>query len=165
MIFQTHALAGILIQICCFKIFVFPFDIIFSILFAFLSHFIIDALVLITYHPPDPQKGDMFWLVWQILTYGSGAIIIILFLPYVIGMLFANLVDIIDWVILRNIHTRKFKDEEKDWGKNYFFHSIIAKIREKALFWLPNWIYEKKAIISEIIIDIILIIGIIYLLA
>jgi hypothetical protein len=160
---STHLLAGILIQITCFKFFIFPFDIIFTIIFAFLSHFIIDALVLITYHTPEPQKGDMFWLVWQILTYGSGAIIVLLFLPYVIGMLFANLVDIIDWLILRKIHRLKFKNEEKDWNKDYFFHKIIAKIREKALFWLPNWNYEKKAVISEILIIIGLIIGIFYL--
>ena len=157
---QTHVLTGILIQIFCFKIFIFPFDIIFTILFAFLSHFIVDAFVLFTYHTPDPQKGDIFWLSWQIITYGSGAILILLFLPYVIGILFANLIDIIDWLILRQIHRVKAKTEEIDWNKNYFFHSIVEKIRKYTLFWLPNWNYEKKAVISEIIIDFGLIIGI-----
>jgi len=160
---QTHVLTGIIIQIFCFKIFIFPFDIIFTILFAFLSHFIIDAFVLITYHTPEPQKGDEFWLTWQIITNGSGAILILLFLPYLIGIVFANFIDIIDWLILRQRHRVKHKTEELDWNKNYFFHRIVEKIRIYTLFWLPNWIYEKKAVISEIIIDIVLIIGLFFL--
>ena len=157
---ETHVLTGIIIQIYCFMIFIFPFNIIFTILFAFLSHFIIDAFVLITYHPPDPQKGDTFWLSWQIITYGSGAILILLFYPFVLGILFANLVDLIDWVILRILYTRMIKKVKIDWKYNHIFHSIIAKIRKKTLFWLPNWYYEKKAVISEIIIDIALFFGI-----
>ena len=160
---ETHNLTGIIIQIYCFIIFIFPFNIIFTILFAFLSHFIIDAFILITYHPPEPQKGDTFWLSWQIITYGSGAILIILFYPFVLGMFFANLVDLFDWVILRLLYKRMIKKEKIDWKYNHFFHNIIAKIREKTLFWLPNLTYEKKAAISEIIIDFALIIGIIFL--
>ena len=140
----THVLTGILIQISCFWIFAFPFNIICTILFAFLSHFITDAFVLITYHTPEPQKGDLFWLSWQIITYGSVPIIILLFLPYILSMLFANLVDIIDWLILRPIHRRKAQNDESDWGKDYFFHRFCEKIRKKTLFWLPNWNYEKK---------------------
>ena len=101
--------------------------------------------------------------VVAIISYGSGTILILFFLPYALGMLFANLIDIIDWLILRQIHRIKLKTEELDWTKNYFFHNIIAKIRKYALFWLPNWNYEKKAIIPEIIINVILIIGIILL--
>ena len=160
---QTHILAGILIQIFCLRVFIFPFDILLTILFAFLSHFIIDAFVLITYHTSEPQQGDLFWISWQIISYGSGTIFILFFLPYALGMLFANLIDMIDWLILRQIHRIKLKTEELDWTKNYFFHNIIAKIRKYALFWLPNWNYEKKAIIPEIIINVILIIGIILL--
>ncbi|MFX1600059.1 MAG: hypothetical protein ACFFB6_05630 [Promethearchaeota archaeon] len=161
---QTHVLTGIIIQIFCFNIFIFPFNIIFTILFAFLSHFIIDALVIITYHTPDPQKGDLFWLSWQIITYGLGAILILLFLPYILGMLFANFIDIIDWLILRQIYRIRLKNEDLDWTKNFFFHNIVAIIRKYTLFWLPDWRYEKKGVISEIIIDIALIIGIILLL-
>ena len=160
---QTHILTGILIQIFCFRVFILPFDIVFTILFAFLSHFIIDAFVLITYHTSEPQKGDLFWISWQIISYGSGTILILFFLPYTLGMLFANLIDIIDWLILRQIHRIKLKTEKLDWTKNYFFHNFVAKIRKHTLFWLPNWNYHKKAIIPEIIINIILIIGVILL--
>ncbi|MFX1328949.1 MAG: hypothetical protein ACFE91_12545 [Promethearchaeota archaeon] len=160
---QTHVLTGILIQILCFKVFIFPLDIIFTIIFTFLSHFIIDGLVLIVYHPPEPQKGDLFWLSWQIVTYGSGAILIFIFFPYVIGIFFANFVDLFDWVILRLIHRRLIKKVKIDWKYNHFFHNIIAKIREKTLFWLPNLNYKKSAIIPEIIISFLLLIGILYL--
>ncbi|TKJ20733.1 MAG: hypothetical protein CEE43_11760 [Promethearchaeota archaeon Loki_b32] len=160
---QTHILTGILIQIFCFRVFILPFDIVFTILFAFLSHFIIDAFVLITYHTSEPQKGDLFWISWQIISYGSGTILILFFLPYALGMLFANLIDIIDWLILRQIHRIKLKTEKLDWTKNYFFHNFVAKIRKYTLFWLPNWNYNKKGIIPEIIINIILIIGVILL--
>ncbi len=159
---ETHVLTGIIIQIYCFMIFIFPFNIVFTILFTFFSHFILDAFVLIAYHPPDPQKGDLFWLSWQIITYGSGGILILLFYPFILGILCANLVDLIDWVILRLLYTRMIKKEKINWRYNHIFHSIIAKIRKKTLFWLPNLTYNKKATISEILIDIALIIGILF---
>ena len=160
---QTHILAGILIQIFCLRVFIFPFDILLTILFAFLSHFIIDAFVLITYHTSEPQKGDLFWISWQIISYGSGTILILFFLPYALGMLFANLIDIIDWLILREFYRIKFKNEEREWNKNYIFHNIIEKIRKYTLFWLPNWNFKRKGIIPEIIIIFILLTTIKYL--
>lgn len=159
----THVLAGILLQISCFRLFLFPLDLILTIIFAFFSHFIIDAFVLITYHPSEPQKGDKFWLSWQIITYGTGILTSVCFFPYVLGIIFANLVDIIDWLILRPFHELRVKSSKTDWKRNYLFHSLIAKIREKTLFWLPNWNYEKKGIATEIILDIILFSVVIYL--
>ena len=153
MIAITHLLAGILIQILSFKFFAFPINFLFTILFAFLSHFILDAFVNITYHTPDPQKGDKFWLFWRVFDLSGTAIIaIIFFFPYVLGMLFANMMDIIDWLILRPIYRKKVGQEEFDWDKNLGFHDLIAKFREKLLFWLPNWRYKKYGIISELII-------------
>jgi hypothetical protein len=153
MIAITHLLAGILIQILSFKFFEFPINFLFTILFAFLSHFILDAIVNITYHTPDPQKGDKFWLFWRVFDLSGTAIIsIIFFFPYVLGMLFANMMDIIDWLILRPIYRKKVGQEEFDWNKNLGFHDLIAKFREKLLFWLPNWRYKKYGIITELII-------------
>lgn len=159
----THVLAGVLVQIVCFKIFTFPLDFILTVLLTFFTHFLLDGFVNITYHTPDPQKGDKFWLSWQIITYGSGIIAGVIFFSYIIGIIFANLIDIVDWLILRPYHERKKKNKEIDWEKNYFFHNIISKFREKTLFWLPDWKRIKKAVISEIAIIVILFIGIIYL--
>ncbi|MFW9937073.1 MAG: hypothetical protein ACFFD5_05450 [Candidatus Thorarchaeota archaeon] len=153
MIIITHLLAGILIQVLCFKFFSFPFDFLLTILFAFLSHFILDALVNITYHTPDPRKEDKFWLFWRVFDYSGTAIIcIIFFFPYVLGMLFANMMDIVDWVIMRPIYRKKVGQEEFDWNKNFIFHELIAKFRDKLLFWLPNWRFKKYGIIPELII-------------
>ena len=153
MIVITHLLAGILTQILSFKFFVFPINFLFTILFAFLSHFLLDAFVNITYHTPDPQKDDKFWLFWRVFDYSGTAIIaIIFFFPYVLGMLFANMMDIVDWVILRPIYRKKVSPEEFDWNKNFVFHDLIAKFREKLLFWLPNWRFKKFGIITELII-------------
>ena len=106
MIIITHLLAGILIQVLCFNIFYFPLNFLFTILLAFLSHFILDAFVDITYHTPDPQKGDKFWLSWRIIDYVGTIITSIFFIPYILGMILANLVDIVDWIILRPIYRR-----------------------------------------------------------
>ncbi|NVM37624.1 MAG: hypothetical protein HWN81_18665 [Candidatus Lokiarchaeota archaeon] len=159
----THVLIGVYIQILCFIFFAFPFNFLLTLLIAFLSHFIVDAFSKITYHTPEPHWDDKFWLSWNIIVRVSGYIAIILFFPYYLGMLFANLPDIWDWVIVRRIQKRRNINGEIDYHHNNFFHRIVDKIREKTLFWLPNWIYEKKAVIPEILIDIALIIGIIFL--
>ena len=75
-------------------------------------------------------------------------------------MIFANLPDIWDWTIVRRIQKRRNIDGKIDYHHNNFFHRIIDKIREKTLFWLPNWIYEKKAVLVEIIIVVVLFIGV-----
>jgi hypothetical protein len=150
----THLLVGVIIQILCFKYLIFPLNLLLTIVFAFLSHFIVDIFSKITYHTPEPQRGDKFWLSWQILTYGSGIIALIFLYPYIIGMLFANFVDIIDWLILRPLDKKRNKDKLIDYKNNYYFHKIIDKIREKLFFWLPNWNYNKYAVIPEITIII-----------
>ena len=159
----THVLIGVFIQILCFIFFTFPLNFLFTMLFAFLSHFIVDALAKITYHTPEPHWDDKFWVSWNITVRISGYIAIFLFFPYYLGMLFANLPDIWDWVIIRRIQKRRNKNGKIDYHHNNFFHRMVDIIREKTLFWLPDWIYEKKAVIVEIIIIIALIIGIIVL--
>ncbi|MFX1304525.1 MAG: hypothetical protein ACFE9X_14310 [Promethearchaeota archaeon] len=159
----THNLIGVLIQILCFMFFSFPFNFLLTSIIAFLSHFITDAFSKITYHTPEPHWDDKFWVSWNISIRVIGYISIALFYPYYLGMLFANLPDIWDWTIVRRIKKRRSKNGKIDYHHNNFFHRIVDKIREKTLFWLPYWIYEKKAVISEILIDIALIIGLIFL--
>jgi hypothetical protein len=153
MIIITHLLAGILIQILCFKFFQSPLNCLLTFVFAFLSHFILDSFTNITYHTPDPQKGNKFWVFWRIFDYSGTAIIsIMFFFPYVLGMLFANLMDVVDWVILRPIYRKKVGEDEFSWNKDFIFHSLITKFRNKLLFWLPNWRFKKYGIIPELII-------------
>ncbi len=152
----THVLTGVLIQILCFKYLIFPFNFLLTMLFAFLSHFFIDTLAKITYHTSEALKEDKFWVIWHyIIAISSFSVIgigIIFSIFYVLGALFANLVDIWDWVILRPIQNKKKKENpDSKWGEGYFIHPIIDWIRDKPFFWLPNWNYKKKAIIIEII--------------
>jgi len=160
----THVLSGVLIQILCFIFFTFPFNYLFTILIAFLSHFIIDAFSKITYHTPEPHWDDKFWISWNIGIRIVGYSALIPFYHYYLGIIFASLPDIWDWTIVRRIQKRRNVDRKIDYRHNNFFHRIVDKIREKTLFWLPNWIYEKKAVITEILIEIALIIGLIFLL-
>jgi len=159
----THVLFGVLIQILCFIFLVFPFNYIFTILIAFSSHFIVDAFSKITYHTPEPHWDDKFWISWNISIRVVGYSALIPFYPYYLGIIFANLPDIWDWAIVRRIQKRRNVDRKINYHHNNFFHRIVDKIREKTLFWLPNLIYVKIAILVEIIIDIVLIIGIIFL--
>ncbi len=161
----THFLTGVLIQILFFMYFKFPFNILLTMVFAFLSHFLIDALAKITYHTPEALKGDKFWIIWHIIIYsGSLIILIIFFIPYWLGMLFAKIVDIWDWIILRPIQNKKKKkNPESKWMEKYFFHPIIDKIRKRTLFWLPNWNFKRKGIIPEIIIILFLLATIMFL--
>jgi len=159
----THNLVAVVIQILCFKYMLFPFNIIFTIILAFLSHIIIDGIAIITYHTPEVQKGDKFWLIWHIIIYGLSILSIIIFMiPFWLAMLLANIMDIWDWFILRPIQKRKIQNNiESKWGDKYYFHRFIDWFRAKFLGWLPKWNYKRAGIIFEIILIIALIIPII----
>lgn len=150
----THNLTGVLIQIVCFQILIFPLNIIFTIVIGFFSHFIIDALAKITYHTPDAMKEDKFWVWWHIIVIIlSISSLIVFIVPFWLGMLFANFVDIWDWLILRPLQNRKKKSNpDVTWGNNLYIHKVIDKFRDKTLFWLPNLNYNKKGVIPEIIL-------------
>ena len=149
----THILTGVLIQVLCFKYLVFPLNFLLTMLFAFLSHFAIDTLAKITYHTPVALKDDKFWVIWHVVTLIAAVSAgIVFFIPYVLGGLFANLVDIWDWGILRPMQNKKKKeDPDSKWGEGFFIHPIIDWIRDKPFSWLPNWNYNRKAILVEII--------------
>lgn len=160
----THNLIGIVIQIICFSIFSFPINLILTIILGIGSHFFSDLFVNLTYHTPEPNPNDKFWVIWHIIiAITSGFSIIIFFIPFFIGMISANLVDIIDWIILRGYRKLKSQKVSAEGKKNFYIHDSITKIRDKFLMWLPDWRYKKSAIISEIILIIALLFLIFYL--
>ncbi len=147
----THLIAGILIQFALSVLIPAPewLLILLIIGISFTSHFIIDAVSKFTYHPPQ-RVNDNFWLAWHLFIYAFGIFIIaIFFWNFVLGMFFANLVDIWDWHILRNVANRK---NEPDWGKRFYLHPITDKIRSKFFFWIPNWNYNRLGIVPELIL-------------
>ncbi|MBY9012061.1 MAG: hypothetical protein KGD70_06780 [Candidatus Lokiarchaeota archaeon] len=150
----THNLVAVVIQILCFTFLIFPWNLIFTIVFAFISHIIVDGIAVITYHTPDVQKGDKFWLIWHYFIYAISLFsIVIFFIPYWLSMLFANIIDVWDWFILRPIQKKiRVNKPESKWGDKYYFHQIVDWVREKLFFWLPERIYKKSGIIIEILL-------------
>ncbi|UCG90018.1 MAG: hypothetical protein JSU57_06025 [Candidatus Heimdallarchaeota archaeon] len=147
----THLIVGILIQYLISVVVPTPtwLAVILVAIIAFYSHFFLDGLSRLTYHPPE-RIHDNFWLTWHIFVYLSGIIIIILFFQgYWFGMLFANLPDLWDWYTLRNIASRKNNPE---WGKQYYLHPIADKVRSSLFMWTPNLNYKKTGIIPEVIL-------------
>lgn len=158
----THFLVGIFIQKYLFGIISFPFDIILILILAFLSHILVDCLARFTFHTPEKQKGDKIWLSWHIIIYISSFLVFIIFWnPYWLVMIVSILFDIWDWYTLRMIQRHVLKNP--DWGKKYFLHPIIDKVRNKCFMWLPDLTYEHKGIIVEIILIIFLLFIILFL--
>ena len=153
----THNLIAVFLQILCFLFFMFPWNVIFTILFAFISHIFVDAISIITYHTPDPQKGDRFWLIWHYFIYAVSLFSIVIFIiPYGLSMLFANIMDLWDWFILRPIQKKiRNKNPEFKWGDKYYFHHIVDWVRERLFFWIPKRNYKKSGILIEISIIIV----------
>ncbi|MFX0122457.1 MAG: hypothetical protein ACFFAE_02385 [Candidatus Hodarchaeota archaeon] len=145
----THLIAGIVIQFMINAIIPTPtwFSIISIVIIAFCSHFLLDALAKVTYHPPE-RIYDNFWLTWHLFVYLIGFVIIGLFFwRYWLGMLFANLPDLWDWYTLRNIASHK---NQPDWGRRYYLHPIEEKLRQIFFSWMPNLNYNKVGILPEL---------------
>jgi hypothetical protein len=133
----------------------FPFNIIFTIILAFFSHVVFDAVSVITYHTPDIQKEDKFWLVWHVIIYALSILSVIIFIvPYWLSLIFANIHDIWDWYILRPIQRKREKKGLGVWGENLYFHSFVDRVRDTFFNWLPRWNYRKGGIIIEILVII-----------
>ena len=162
----THNLIAVIIQILCFKFMIFPLNIFFTIVFAFSSHIIFDAISIITYHTPEAQKKDKFWIIWHILIYSLSLLSIVIFLiPFWLGLLFANIMDIWDWCIIRPIRKMNKKhNPSSKWGENLYTHKIVDWLRNTFFDWLPKWNYQKSAVLIEIFIILSLILIILYIL-
>ena len=152
----THNLVAVIIQILCFRFLIFPLAIIFTIIFAYISHLVVDALSKITYHTPDAHTDDKFWLMWHIIIYSVSLISLVVFIvPFWLGILFANIIDITDWFILRPLRKRRSirqigVNEQKLW----YAHKHADWIRKKFFFWLPDLTYKYAGVSIEIILII-----------
>ncbi|MHA1299890.1 MAG: hypothetical protein ACTSO9_10680 [Candidatus Helarchaeota archaeon] len=161
----THFLVGIVLQILIFPERP-PFEtpvlnLIVGIVLIFFSHFLIDCIAKLTYHPPRAKTDDKFWIIFHILIFiGSGMVLVYFWIPYWIGMGFSVLVDLYDWVFIRGI---RYLKKDPIWAERYQIHPIIDKIRDKLFFWLPNWNEKRYGVIPEIILIGILLYFYIYL--
>jgi hypothetical protein len=147
----THVLAGILIQILVLNFIPTPtwLSALIIIIFAFFSHFILDILAEMTYHPAARQPGQ-FWLIWHVFVYALGVILILIYLnPFWLGIIAANLVDLWDWYILRNYANYR---NDPTIGKDYYLHKFKDRFQQKYFSKLPNFRHSKLGILPELII-------------
>ncbi|MHA1225801.1 MAG: hypothetical protein ACTSPV_03585 [Candidatus Hodarchaeales archaeon] len=145
-----HLIAGIMVQLGINAL-VPPDNIlnpILIIILAFGSHFILDPIAKVTYHPSE-RIDDNFWLYWHMFVFVAGFLIMAVFIwKYFLGMFFANLVDIWDWLFLRETAKRK---GDLNWGKKYYLHQIADIIRAKFFSWLPSLNYNRYGILPELV--------------
>ena len=147
----THVTFGVIIQILIGMLIqqrdMFFYFIVF--LCALLSHFILDSLAIMTYHPPNRQHTN-FWLYWHIFVYISGFFLIIgsLYINslFIIGILGANLPDLWDWVFLRAMI--------KSQNNKLYVHKYANKIRSLFKEQVPDLTFNKIGILPELILII-----------
>lgn len=153
----THVTFGVLIQISLGLLFP-KADIFFYILVfltAFISHFILDSLAIMTYHPPTRQHTN-FWLYWHIFVYATGIFLIVVSLSinifFIVGIIGANLQDLWDWVLLRWLL--------KSTNKKLYIHKYVHKIRSLFISYVPDLTYNRLGIIPESVLYLIVYISI-----
>jgi len=121
---------------------------------AFGSHIFLDSLSIITYHPAVPKK-TVFWKVYHIFILVISILFVVFYIEYWIGMLFASLPDIVDWLILRNYYW--FVKKDKRYDISVIHSKIIDKVSQKCFFWLPNLREKEWSVVNEFIILIVLV--------
>ncbi|MHA1776407.1 MAG: hypothetical protein ACTSWC_06505 [Promethearchaeota archaeon] len=147
----THFLVGIWIFRACslLETMGVPFwiIIILSTILAILSHVLLDCLAKMTYHMPEPQYHDVFWVSYHVVfVYGGTlALLILYFSNYWWVMLAAILPDIIDWYIRRPL-----------LKKGPIIHPQIDKLRNRWFSWIPDLTAKKWTVVLEIGLDVIL---------
>lgn len=114
------------------------------IIIGVLSHFLLDSLARMTYHLPDPQWKDPFWVSYHVIFVYLGTLVmlIVFWTPYWWVMLASLLPDIIDWYLLRPL----FKIGP-------VVHPYIDKLRNSMFTWVPDWTAKKWTVILELTYD------------
>ena len=141
----THILTGILLL----EIFraIFPtaplwLQVVVVLPLSFVSHFVLDALAIFTYHPPKADWKDWFWVSYHSVIYIGSVVILVFFLiEYWWVIIVANLPDLVDWLVLRFI----FK-------KGPVCHPFADKLRKFLFKRTPNWNHKRWTIIIEFVI-------------
>ncbi len=112
------------------------------------SHVLLDSFNKLTYHLPEAQWKDPFWVSYHVIFVYIGALIavIVFFIPYWWVIIAANLPDIVDWLILRLIAK-----------KPPVFHPLIDRFRNKFFGYLPDLTAKKWTVCFELSLVVILI--------
>ncbi|MHA1312118.1 MAG: hypothetical protein ACTSQO_14485 [Candidatus Helarchaeota archaeon] len=156
---STHFIVGIIIQYLVFnylKIFPIWALIIITIVFGFLSHAILDPLAAkFTYHPPEANWHDIFWVSYHLGIYILTIVVIIFFIQYWIGMIASIIPDILDWGARA---LRKFKIFHLEWYNEPYVHNFIDRPMLNLMSGIKGNINKKSKVLFEIILDSLLLI-------
>ncbi|TFH27743.1 MAG: hypothetical protein E4G98_05895 [Promethearchaeota archaeon] len=144
----THFLTGMVIYIALSSWFsALPSWLLISItvIASLLSHFLLDCLAKLTYHLPDPQWKDPFWVTYHVVfVYVGTLVMLVVFWKEYWWVMFASIIpDIIDWYFLRPF----FK-------KGPVVHPLIDWMRKHWFNWVPDWTDRKWTVALEIAADV-----------
>lgn len=155
----THLASGILIQratgrvrrACLRRLLVASLGI--------LSHGVLDKIARMTYHPPEAQAHDPFWVVYHAALYGASALLAVTnWGAYKQGMLWAAAPDL-DWVV-RPL-SRRLPPSVSLW-KEPILHNALHRLIDalpglRRLDRLPDWRSKKEGALVEVALLVILV--------
>ena len=118
------------------------------------SHFLLDGIAFSTYHPPQADWHDRFWVIFHVVFVYIGAVVvfIIFFREFWWVMVFAYLPDLVDWNIMRGLFHR-----------DPVVHPLIDKLRARCFSRLPDFRDKNWAVLIEGGLNTLLIVGIIFI--
>src|SRR5690606_35965926 len=111
-----------------------------------LSHVVLDALAVATYHPPNPLWNSVFWLSFHAFVFGMA---LFLLWKHRAALLFllASVVPDVDW-IARPLGLWT------EGAAHDFFRSIpgLRLINDKLRAFLPDWRFVEMAALNELVL-------------
>ena len=123
-----------------------------------LSHGVLDKIARMTYHPPEAQPDDPFWVVYHAAMYGASALLAVTnWGAYRQGMLWAAAPDL-DWVA-RPL-SRRLPPGVSLW-KGPILHDALHRLIDalpglRRLDRLPDWRSKKEGVLVEVALFVIL---------
>ena len=148
----THLASGILIQKATARVQDASLRRLLVASLGLLSHGVLDKLARMTYHPPDPQPDDPFWVTYHKTLYTASVLVLIAgYRSYKQGMFWASAPDL-DWVV--RWVSRRLPADAPLWEEPILhktLHRLIDSLPGLSLLnHLPDWRSKKKGALVEI---------------
>lgn len=155
----THVVVGVIIEDAFRKVKNRVLRFVLIAATALLCHSIFDRIARLTFHPPDADFSDSFWVGFCIFALVSFVVSLYFFgKKYSTGIVFSLLPDF-DWVI---IHSSKILDINLPFYQKPHIHNFIHYIIDHTppfsfLQYLPNYTaYYRGALVELLIISVFL---------
>jgi len=155
----THLATGVLIQKGLGKAQPSSLRYALTAILALLSHGILDRLARFTYHPPMPLVQDWFWVSYHsIFTLLAVYIFFKFWRKYRLGLIFSILPDV-DWIVL---YSSDLLSLQVPFWKEPILHKLFFSFLDLVppftfLNSLPDWSLERKGVILELVLLVVLI--------